>query len=239
TQPQFSGNFDQAWKQALHDGVIPNSALKPKAVALKGDLAISIQQSRPSAPSKYEIVFRLDPHVYDGRFANNSWLQEAPKPINKITWDNFAIISQKTASELGLSPEPEPYKANAKMIRLSNDGHDLAVPAWVQPGHPDNSVTIYLGYGRKRAGGVGDALGFNTYLIRTVNTPFIANEKVQVEKGEGQYQLAATQEHFNLDASGIDVNAFIPEKDDLTDRHIVRVATLEEYNKDPQALHQI
>src|SRR5262249_9424946 len=63
TQPQFSGNFDQAWKQALHDGVIPNSALKPKAVALKGDLATSIQQSRPSAPSKYEIVFRLDPHV--------------------------------------------------------------------------------------------------------------------------------------------------------------------------------
>ncbi len=233
-QPQFSGNGDQAWKQALHDGSIPNSALPAKAVALKGDWAAAI---KPATPGKFEIVFRLDPHVHDGRFANNAWLQETPKPINKVTWDNFAIISPNTAKALSLAPDKEPYHANAKMVRLVNEDNDLAMPAWIQPGHPDNSVTVYLGYGRKRAGGVGNNLGFNTYTIRTVNTPFIATEKVQVAKADGQYELASTQEHFNLDASGIEVKAYIPEEADLTERHIVRAATLEEYNKDPHALH--
>jgi molybdopterin-containing oxidoreductase family iron-sulfur binding subunit len=235
---QLGGNFDQTWKQSLHDGVVANSALPPKTFAVKGDWATSAQQAKPATPGKYEIVFRLDPHVYDGRFANNAWLQETPKPINKIAWDNFAIISQKTANDLGLATEAEPYKANAKMIRLNNEGHDLVMPVWVQPGHPDNSVTAYLGYGRSRAGGVGNGLGFNTYTIRTVNTPSIATEKVQVEKAPGDFHLAATQEHFNIDSSGIEVNAFIPEKDDLAERNIVRTATLEEFKKNPHVLHE-
>jgi molybdopterin-containing oxidoreductase family iron-sulfur binding subunit len=230
-QPQFGANFDQTWKQSLHDGMIANSAPPPKTVALKGDLAASIQKegqkAGPAAPGKYEIVFRIDPSVHDGRFANNSWLQELPKPINKITWDNFAIISQNTANELGLARNDEPQNANAKMIRLTNEGlKPLEMPAWVQPGHPDNSVTVYLGYGRKRAGGVGNGHGFDTYSIRTVNTPFIAAGNVQLAKGEGEYMLAGQQEHFNIDASGIDVKAFIPEDNDLIGRHIVRTATL-------------
>jgi MoCo/4Fe-4S cofactor protein with predicted Tat translocation signal len=237
TQPQFgAGNFDQAWKQSLHDGVIANSAPPPKAVALKGDLGSAI---KPAAPGKYEIVFRLDPSVHDGRFANNAWLQELPKPINKIAWDNFAIISEKTASELGLAQNEEPYKANAKMIRLVNEGlPPLEMPAWVQPGHPDNSVTVYLGYGRERAGGVGNGHGFDTYKIRAVNTPFIAAGNVQILKAEGKYMLAGQQEHFNIDASGIGVEAYIKEGDDLAERRIVRTATLEEYKKDPESLHR-
>jgi molybdopterin-containing oxidoreductase family iron-sulfur binding subunit len=235
TQPQFSGDFDQNWKQSLNNGLIANTALPPKTVALKGDLGASI---KPAAPGKYEIVFRLDPSVHDGRFANNAWLQELPKPINKIAWDNFAIISQKTASELGLATEADPQNANAKMIRLANEGLPaLAMPAWVQPGHPDNTVTVYLGYGRGRAGGVGNGVGFNTYLIRSVNTPSIAAGNVQIEKGEGQYTLAGQQEHFNIDTSGIDVDAFTLDRDDLTRRHIVRTASLEEYKKDPHVLH--
>src|SRR5215467_8329524 len=120
TRPQFGANFDQAWKQSLHDGVIANSAPLPKTVALKSDLAASIQKAGAATPGKYEIVFRVDPCVHDGRFANNSWLQELPKPINKITWDNFAIISQNTANVLGLAANAEPFKANAKMIRMVN-----------------------------------------------------------------------------------------------------------------------
>src|SRR5262249_4953725 len=241
-QPQFgAGAFDQTWKQSLHDGVIANSAPPPKTLAVKGDLAASIQKegqkAGQSAPGKYEIVFRVDPSVHDGRFANNSWLQELPKPINKITGDNFAIISQNPANELGLAPNDEPQNANAKMIRLSNEGRELAMPAWVQPGHPDNSVTVYLGYGRKRAGGVGNGHGFDTYSIRTVNTPFIAGN-VQLAKGEAESMLAGQQEHFNIDASGIEVKAFIPEENDLIGRHIVRTATLEEYKNDPEALHR-
>jgi MoCo/4Fe-4S cofactor protein with predicted Tat translocation signal len=234
TQPQFGGNFDQAWNQSLHNGVIANSAAPSKSVALKSDLAASI---KPRTPGKYEIVFRLDPSVHDGRFANNAWLQELPKPINKVTWDNFAIISPKTAADLGLAGEVDPQQASTKMIRLSNEGlGPLEMPVWVQPGQPDNSVTVYLGYGRKRAGSVGNGLGFDTYSIRAVNTPFIASEKVQLEPGNGKYELAGQQEQFNIDASGIGVEAY-QGREDLTDRHIVRTVTLEEYKKDAEALH--
>jgi molybdopterin-containing oxidoreductase family iron-sulfur binding subunit len=234
TQPQMSGNFDQTWKQALHDGVVANTALPAKTVGLNGNLAASL---KPVTPGKHEIVFRVDPCVHDGRFANNSWLQELPKPISKITWDNYAIISQKTANDLGLAPNEEPHHANAKMIRLVNDGREIAMPAWIQPGHPDNSVTVFLGYGRERAGGVGNNLGFNTYTIRTANAPFIATEQVELAAGKGTYQLASTQEHFNLDVSGIDVKAYIPQETDLTARHIIRTATLDEYKKDQKVLH--
>jgi MoCo/4Fe-4S cofactor protein with predicted Tat translocation signal len=236
-QPQLSGNFDQSWKQSLHDGLIANTALPPKTVALKGDLGASI---KPATPGKYEIVFRVDPSVHDGRFSNNSWLQELPKPITKITWDNFAFISQNTADALELHPNEEPHKGAAKLIRLDNEGlPPLEMPVWVQPGHPDNTVTVYLGYGRERAGNVGNGHGFNTYAIRTVNTPFIAAGNVQFAKAEGEYQLASTQEHFNIDASGIDVRAYIPERDDLIDRHIIRTATLEEYTKDAEAIKHL
>src|SRR5262245_64369261 len=78
------------------------------------------------------------------------------------------------------------------MILLSNEGRELAMPAWVQPGHPDNSVTVYLGYGRKRAGGVGNGHGFDTYSIRTVNTPFIAGN-VQLAKGRSEEHTSELQ----------------------------------------------
>ncbi|MBO0862306.1 MAG: TAT-variant-translocated molybdopterin oxidoreductase [Chloracidobacterium sp.] len=235
TQPQFGGgNFEQTWKQSLNDGVIANSALPPKILPLKSDLGASI---KPATPGKYEIVFRLDPSLHDGRFANNAWLQELPKPINKIAWDNFAIISPETASEIGLTPNEEPREATVKMIHLYNEGRELAMPAWVQPGHPDGSVTVYLGHGRKRAGGVGNGVGFDTYSIRTAAAPFISAVNVQLAKGEGEYLLAGQQEHFNIDVSGIDVKAYIPETEDLISRHIIRTTTLEEYKKDPKSLH--
>src|SRR5262245_32123503 len=157
TQPQLSGNFDQNWKQSLHDGLIANTALPSKTFGLKSDLNASI---KPATPGKYEIVFRVDPSVHDGRFSNNSWLQELPKPITKITWDNFVFISQNTADEIQLNPNAEPHKGAAKMIRLVNEGlPPLEMPVWVQPGHPDNTVTVYLGYGRERAGNVGNGHG--------------------------------------------------------------------------------
>jgi molybdopterin-containing oxidoreductase family iron-sulfur binding subunit len=230
---QLGANFEEAWKQALNDGLIPNTALPAKTVAPNSAWASSLQ---PVKSGQYEIAFRLDPHIHDGRFANNSWLQETPKPLTKITWDNFAIISAKTANDLGLAPPEEPYHANARMMKLVHAGKELSIPAWVQPGHPDNTVTVFLGYGRQRAGSVGSNIGFNTYLLRTANAPWFTTENVKFEVGEGSYQLASTQEHFNIDTSHIDVDMFLG-KDDLTGRHIVRTATLEEYKKDPKVVH--
>lgn len=232
TQPQMAANFDQAWKVALHDGLISGTEAKPATVNVD---AGKLAQLTPAKVGQNEIVFRLDPHVHDGRFANNGWLQECPKPINKITWDNFAIVSPTTAAKLNLSPNDEPYHATAKMLSITVDGKNLVMPAWVQAGHPDETVTVYLGYGRERAGNVGNRLGFNTYLLRTTANQWIA--EATFAAGEGSYQLASTQEHFNIDASGIDSKAFIPEENDLTARHIVRAGTLEEYKSDPKSIH--
>ncbi|MCI0336542.1 MAG: TAT-variant-translocated molybdopterin oxidoreductase [Acidobacteria bacterium] len=232
-KPQLGANFELAWRQSLNDGVVANTALPSKSVTLRSDWASSL---KPITPGRYEIVFRLDPNIHDGRFANNSWLQELPKPINKITWDNFAIISAKTAHDLALAPNEEPYQANAKMIKLIHDRRELVIPTWVQPGHPDDTVTVFLGYGRDRAGNVGNNLGFPTYQLRTAGAPWIATEKVDFKVEQGTYQLASTQEHFNIDTSGIDVDVFLG-ADDLKDRHIVREAKLEEYKKDPNIIH--
>ncbi len=231
TQPQMAANFDQAWKQALHDGVVAGTKLAEESAQLD---AAKLAAPAPAKGGQYEIVFRLDPHVHDGRFANNGWLQECPKPINKITWDNFAIINGTTAAKLNLAPKDEPYHATAKMINITVDGKELAMPAWIQAGHPNDTVTVYLGYGRERAGNVGNKTGFNTYLLKTT-AGAIAEAKLAA--GEGTYQLASTQEHFAIDVSGIDSKAFIPEENDLSDRHIVRAGNLEEYKKNPKAVH--
>jgi MoCo/4Fe-4S cofactor protein with predicted Tat translocation signal len=233
TQPQMSANFDQGWKQALNDGVVAGTALPAKTVSANAGALTSPTSVRTG---QYEIVFRLDPHVHDGRFTNNGWLQECPKPISKVTWDNYAIISARTAAKISLAPNEEPYHATAKMLKLSHDGKELSLPAWIQPGHPDDTVTVFLGYGRERAGSVGNGLGFNTYTLRTSAAPWIVTD-AKLEAGEGTYQLASTQEHFNIDASGIETKAYIPEDNDLTERHIVRAGTLEEYKKDPHAIH--
>jgi len=230
---RLGANFETAWKEALHDGFIPNTASAAKPVALRADFAASL----PAVPnSSQEIVFRLDPTIHDGRFANNSWLQELPKPISKVTWDNYAIISSKTAASIGLAPKEEPSHAQAKMIKLVHQGRELTMPAWIQPGHPDDSVTVYLGYGRERAGGVGSKLGFNTYSLRTAETPFIAHNGVKFEIGAGTYELASTQEHFAIDTSGIKTD-FMIAGEDLTARHILRTASLDEYSHDSHILH--
>ncbi len=231
TQPQMAGNFDQAWKQALHDGVVAGTKLPEEAAQVD---AAKLATPAPSKGGQFEIVFRLDPNVHDGRFANNGWLQECPKPINKVTWDNFAIINAATAAKLNLAPKDEPYHATAKMLNITVDGKELAMPTWIQPGHPNDSVTVYLGYGRERAGNVGNKTGFNTYLLKTT-AGSIAEAKLAA--GEGTYQLASTQEHFAIDVSGIDSKAFISQDEDLADRHIVRAGNLEEYKKNPKAIH--
>src|SRR5262245_21957301 len=234
---RMGDNFEQSWKQALHDGFIPNTALPAKGVTLNSNWTSTLQ---PVPDVRNEVVFRLDPNIHDGRFANNSWLQELPKPINKVTWDNFALISDRTANEFGLGHEKEWRQGDARQIKLTNNGHPLVLPVWVQPGHPDNSVTGFLGYGRPRGGSVGTGLGFNANVIRTASAPWIATEGVRFEAalGEGNYLLASTQEHFNIDASGIENDAFLEAEKDLKDRQVVRTATLEEYKKDQNVIYK-
>jgi len=158
-----------------------------------------------------EINFRRDPCVYDGCFSNNGWLQELPKPMSKMTWDNPVLIGPAMAARMGLKSED--------LATLELNGKKVTAPIWIQAGHPDNSVTVFLGYGRKRAGRAGTGAGFDMYQLRSSATPWFTSG-VNITKAGGTYKLATTQGYQTMDT---------PEGS----RPQVRSASLEEYRKEP------
>ena len=207
TQPQMAGDFEAAWRRAVHDGVIPGTAAREKSVSVRGDFAAALSAAAPAQGGQYEIVFRPDPCVWDGRFANNGWLQELPKPLTKLTWDNAALVSPQTARRLlGLAENEYTYKGveyEAPMLELDYRGRKLRLPAFILPGQPDDVVTVHLGYGRTRAGRVGSTtadgtVGFNAYQLRTSDAPW-HGAGLQVRNTGETYQLVGTQLHFNME----------------------------------------
>jgi molybdopterin-containing oxidoreductase family iron-sulfur binding subunit len=164
----------------------------------------SATDTQHPAPGTYEVVFRADPSIFDGRFANNGWLQELPKPLTKLTWDNAALVSVKTADDLGLK-NTIGWKGGEVLvdnITIQYREQTVTCPTWITPGQPDGVITVHLGYGRQRAGRVGNKHGFNAYTIRTSDAPWAATG-VKVEKVLGQSQLAVTQLHFNMEGRDI------------------------------------
>ena len=93
----------------------------------------------------------------DGRYSNNGWMQELPEPVTKMTWDNAVLISRKTARDLDV--------ANGDMVEISLNGRTVTGPVWTQPGMADYTLGLALGYGRERAGRVGNGVGFNAHKI--------------------------------------------------------------------------
>ena len=223
------GDFPTAWSTFLRDGFAAHIALKDRPASFDGGATASaVQQlwAAPPAPTtdSPEIVFVRSYAMDDGRYANNGWLQEMPDPITKLTWDNAAILSPNMAKSLNIetgdliqvSIDDATKDANDQPIR-----RELVIAAWVLPGHADNSITIPLGYGRKKTGPIADESGFNAYLLRTaVNPHFVVAdgkniEAVRVTKVGKKYPLACTQEHWSIEGRGV-----------------VREATLDGYRED-------
>ncbi len=191
--PPAPENLDKHWRKVVHDGLDPQSAFP--VVALSPLEPPANGQVPPTAADSLEIVFKPDPTVWDGRFANNGWLQETPKPITKLTWDNAALLSPKLAERLKVQ--------NEDVVELTFNGRTVHAPVWVMPGQAENSVTLHLGYGRTSAGRVGTGQGVNAYLLRTSDAMGFG-AGLQVRKVEGKtWRLASAQSHFSL--SGRDV----------------------------------
>ncbi len=212
-------DFEARFRRALHDGFIPETALPEKIVEARlGQWA----QQAPAAPQAgTEIVFRLDPTIGDGRHANNGWLQELPKALTKITWQNAALISPRTAEKLGVSVRSSARGAPVDVIEIASGGRTLQAPAWIVPGHPDECVTLHLGYGRRRAGRVGNGLGFDAYPLRTSLSPWFASGAELRRTGQ-QAIIASTQDHWTIEIG-----------EQVEKRHLVRSATLAEYRQNP------
>ncbi|MBX5496306.1 MAG: 4Fe-4S dicluster domain-containing protein, partial [Bryobacteraceae bacterium] len=197
-----AADFETFWRTALHNGIVPNTQASPVAAAAN---AAAIPPSAPPAEApatNVEIVFRPDPTVWDGRFANNGWLQELPKPVSKLTWDNAALISPATAKALGVKDED--------VVELSYRGRAVRAPVLVMPGHADNSVTVHLGYGRKGGGSVALGRGFDAYRLRTFDRPWFG-EGVEIRKLGEKYSLARTQGHYEMGRRDLVRSATLPE----------------------------
>ena len=212
--------FEAAWRRWLHDGVVPDTAFAPRNMTFT-----AVPPPSPAQPAGMEIAFRNDPAVLDGRFANNGWLQELPKPITKLTWDNAVIVSPATAARLSAGGEfamrgGEHGQIVSDMVELRYRGRTVTGPIFVVPGHPDESATVHFGYGRRRAGRVGDAAGFDAYKIRTADGLTFGGGLEIVKTGES-YSLACTQGHHLMEGRGM-----------------VRAVTQNEFAADPHVVHE-
>ena len=205
-----SRTFEKSWRRWLHDGFIPGTAFTaprhpPPLGRRRGASCWRTSPERPgrregapaapAAPATVparpliagiEVNFRRDPTIYDGRFANNGWLQELPKPVTKLTWDNAALIAPATAERLDVE--------NGDIIEVTHEGRQLRIPVWINPGHAADAITIHLGYGRTRAGRVGNATGFNGYVLRGSTSPWFGAAEVSATGDD--YELVTTQDHW-------------------------------------------
>jgi molybdopterin-containing oxidoreductase family iron-sulfur binding subunit len=206
-QQALPGDFETAWQKALRDGSIAGTASTAKTVALKPGGLTDSTSGADQGEGGMELVFRPDPTVWDGRFANSGWLQELPKPLTRLTWDNAALISHAQARRLNIS--------EGDIVELRYQGRTLQIPAWIMPGQADDTVTVSLGYGRWKSGRVGTGAGFNAYALRTSSAPWFGGGLELVKTGD-VHALATVQHHHTM-----------------AGRDLVRVATVEEFLQNP------
>jgi MoCo/4Fe-4S cofactor protein with predicted Tat translocation signal len=222
--------FEKRWNRALHDGVVAGTAAPAKTVRVKPGGWMKEEPPKADPAGGLEIAFRTDPGVFDGRFANLGWLQELPRPLTKLTWDNAAVVSPATARRLGGFRIDETGAGHVtEVVELRYRGRSVRAPVWILPGHPDDVVTVHLGYGRTRAGRVGNGAGFDAYRLRTSEAPWFGGGLELVRTGETML-VACTQDHWAI----ADTNP----SEAAAERHIVRAATLAEFAADPRLFQE-
>jgi molybdopterin-containing oxidoreductase family iron-sulfur binding subunit len=216
-----SADPEKFWRKTLNDGVVANSTYAPISVALKFSPS-SLPPARILPAGQLEFIFRPDDNVYDGRYANNGWLQELARPVTKLTWDNAALVSPRLAEKLQLTQRAaarggEHGQIVTNVIDISISNSKVTAAAWILPGQADDVVVLPLGYGRKRAGFTGSNKGYNAYMVRTSAAQWTATAGGDAIKKTGdEYPLACTQYHFNMEG-----------------RKILSTGTLAEYREKP------
>ena len=217
-------DFERWWRKTLHDGVVEGTKAE--------EVHVSLEEHQSGGGDEVvgglEVIFRPDPMLWDGAYANNPWLQELPDQITKLVWDNAAMMSVGTAMDLGVDSED--------MVELRRGEHRVEAPVWVVPGHAEGCVTLFLGYGREYAGRVaghleledeyalrtGRRAGFDAYRLRTSDAPHTAHGLEIVPLGRA-ISLASTQHHQVFKEAEA--------------RHLIRTAGIEEFRKPGTAIH--
>jgi molybdopterin-containing oxidoreductase family iron-sulfur binding subunit len=196
-----------AWEHSLNKGVVIGTSSQVVPPIQVGSVQEAPLTDHPKS-SDLEILLRPDTAVDDGRFANNAWLQELPRPLTKITWDNIAMISLATAKSMGVT--------TGDVIRLEVAGSSVDAPVWIQPGHADGCVSVTLGYGRSHLGEIANGVGFNAGILRSSIGTW--SEVLTSAHATGaRHELASTQHHFSMEG-----------------RDLVQLETLADYKTNPR-----
>lgn len=228
--------FKSAWNAGLNDGVVkltqPSSvaagattSVPPVTLGATGFRQDAFVNSTNvmTAGTGYVLLLAQNPNLGDGRFANNGWLQELPKPLSKVVWDNYAGLSPQTAKQIGAE--------NGDMVKITSPQGNLQLPAFIQPGIADGVIAIQLGYGREKCGIVGKDVGFNAISLMSKNpklSQFLYNENISVEKTGEFHEVVSTVEHYNIEEPLL--------KDIQFRRHIIQEGTYLQYKADPEFL---
>ncbi|MGB9145014.1 MAG: 4Fe-4S dicluster domain-containing protein, partial [Acidobacteriaceae bacterium] len=224
-----NGDPEFPWRKVLHDGWIANTAFTPRNAAPK---VAGLTAPVPGSGEGIEVVFRPDPHVYDGRYANVGWMQEIPRPITNLAWDNAVQMSYATMEKLGLAEDDA--------VEVSTGGKSIVGGALAVPGQADGVMVIALGQGR-RTGRVAGGVGYSGYLIQMSGAPWM-QAGASVRKTGGIYDLCVTKSH-HIDqravfAGGDGSGTHSLEGNESLDRGIIRYATLTEYKSNPDFAHE-
>jgi MoCo/4Fe-4S cofactor protein with predicted Tat translocation signal len=216
-------NFRRFWFGALHDGIVFTNDDVSVATSLLPNV-FSQMTADAQNPEGYIVILRESYQISDGRLAHNGWLQELPHPISKITWDNYAAVSEKTCKALGIE--------NNDLIEITAGNRKLTLPVFMQAGTADDVIAIELGYGRKDSGTVASGAGFNANILISKNndlSPWIYTN-VSVKKTGKNYDLASSQEHHAFDDPST--------KDLHKSRHIIQEGTVAGYLKNPKFIKE-
>jgi MoCo/4Fe-4S cofactor protein with predicted Tat translocation signal len=216
---------ERAWRRALHDGFIPAQAAGAASsgggsAGGGGDAAAEVEALSSDVSGELEIAFRPDPAVWDGSWANSGWLQELPRPVTRLAWDNAALMSPATAGALGVDGIDPDIVHRRPMVTVTVGERSLDLPVWVVPGHADGAVTIHFGQGRRRGGSIADGVGFDVYPLRTSGA--LWNARGSVQRAAGSYPMGTTQDHFSMEG-----------------RHLVRSGTYQQYRENPDWVHDM
>ena len=227
--------FEAGWRQALHDGFVAGTAFPNATVTDMYTPDVNVMSE-----TGIEVVFRLDPTLLDGSFANNAWCQELPDPVTKIVWDNVAAMSPATAETLGVRAKYSKGRYHADVVTFNRSGQSVELPVWIVPGHADNSITVTLGYGREidsvrperrtpiwdtadktdiyARGALANGVGQNVALLRDVTARPVGTD-IKISAAARSHRIITTQDHGVLDIEA---------------RPLLRLGTLEQYQANPR-----
>jgi molybdopterin-containing oxidoreductase family iron-sulfur binding subunit len=215
-------DFDNNWNKTLHDGIYSKKIQSSQNLMVSNNRIHNNLDANPPSQNdnKIELVLKPSASTFDGGFANNGWMQEMPNPVSKLTWDNAAQMSHRTAKALGVK--------NEDVVKISNGDEYVLLPVWILPGQADDSVSIELGYGRTNVGRIGNNVGQNTYKLMNSSGNYLVNN-ISISKIGATYPLACTQDNHGMNNDKL--------ADDAIQKRLpmlIREATMDEYKHHPE-----